>query len=241
MVTMNPRLADIQKKMLDAPDHYRDISGAFHIRFANVQQDDQVDFEASPVDHSSRVTTMNALGQSRTDVATTAKQMSLWPQERTYQMQSVAPAEASAPAGPRHYHNAQCQPVFTHREDPAHAFAASDVSSPENYAFWLSTSASSITGHTQLLGRNVTVIQGQQDAYLAEKLGAATFTMWVDDATGILLKLRGNNSQGRTVYSIDVSRLSINRGLKHDIASVLTPPAGWNELASPQRVGLQMQ
>ncbi|WP_044640676.1 hypothetical protein [Risungbinella massiliensis] len=59
---------------------------------------------------------------------------------------------------------------------------------PQNYAFWLTNSDNRVVGHEKMFHRNVTVLEGKHDKYMGKKLGATTYQMWVDTATGVLLK-----------------------------------------------------
>ena len=53
-------------------------------------------------------------------------------------------------------------------------------------------------------------IQGYTDTYYAEKLGFQTFTLLVDKFTGILLDLKGYNSQNELVQYLETKEISID-------------------------------
>jgi hypothetical protein len=234
----DPRIAAIQQKMLNASSSYRDIAGRFRTFFSNIGQDDMVDFQVSEAQGRSMVHSTDGKGgvtESAFDGATFVVRHPLEKSYRSFVLSAPADAYVQQPSSfateasartPRFYRNGRCEAVFVHREDPAHAASASEVTDPQNYAFWLYDSPSRIAGHEILLGRAVTVIEGRQDDYLRRKLGATTFTMWVDDATGVLLKLVGKNETGQFAYFIEASSIAVDKNLQLP-ARVTDVPAGW--------------
>ncbi|MGH8603061.1 MAG: hypothetical protein ACREXR_09915, partial [Gammaproteobacteria bacterium] len=224
----DPRIAATQQKMLNAVDHYQDARGSFHITFTNNHQSEDVDFEVSPQDKSSFVRITNADGDVVEHATNGQSTIRLYPGRSAFEKKQLA--EASQPEGPRYYHNQKCEPVYVHRQDPAWAVGANEVTLPENYAFWLTTSDSNIVGQDKVLDRDATVIFGRHNAYLRNKLGASTFEMWVDDETGVLLKLVGTDEAGKVVYSIDVQDIRFNSGI--ELNPAIEAPAGWKNLKS---------
>jgi len=196
------RIEAIQQKMLNAIDHYRDVKGSYQISFRNNGQHDDVEFEISeavPGSYVKRSSRSGELSEYRSD-GQVGTRMKLRP-------------SGLAIGGPRHYYNELCEPVFVHRDDPAGAHAASDVALPQNYAFWLSDSEARIAGSEPVAGRRAIVIEGHHEPYLAAKLGASSFRMWVDEATGTLLKLEGSGTNGALVYAIHVKAIEFDRGV----------------------------
>ncbi|GAB3352153.1 hypothetical protein [Lysobacter tyrosinilyticus] len=220
------KLAAIQHKMLNAVDNFQDASGSFHISFANNGQSDDVDFEMSTKNASSFVRIGRGNGEVVEHAANGRSTIKLHPQHLTYELGRVA--RPAAVEGPRAYRNEKGEAVFVYRQDPTWAIGANEITLPQSYAFWLIGSDSKIVGQENLLGRPTTVIQGHHDAYLADKLGASTFKMWVDDATGVLLKLVGTDKLNRTVYFIDVKAIEFNTG--RDLRPQIKAPTGWKNL-----------
>lgn len=227
---VDPRIAAIQEKMLNAADHYQDVKGSFRVSFGSAGQDEDVDFEVSPRSASSAVRITRASGEVAEHRTNGQSMIALYPGRSAYEEGLFA--EAERPQGPRHYLNDQCQPVYVYRQDSARDGAAGEVTSPENYAFWLSTSKSRIVGHEKLLERDATVISGRHDAYLGKKLRASAFRMWVDDETGVLLKLQGTDKAGKVAYAIDVRDIQFDTGM--DLNPAIAAPADWKSL-NPDR------
>lgn len=61
-----------------------------------------------------------------------------------------------------------------------------------------------------VLERESYVIHGENDEYMSQKLGTATFTIWADMETGIILKYEGYNESGEVVDYIYVDEIQIN-------------------------------
>lgn len=224
----DPAIAAIQQKMLDAVDYYRDIRGSFRISFSNNSQGDNVAFEISEQNRSSLVKITDTTGNPTTHVSNGQSAMTYFPSESKFQTSSLAETEAPA-TGPRFYRNAKCEPVYLHRDDPAGATGANEVTLPQNYAFWLTTATSKSAGHDYVVGRQATVIEGHPDAYLTRKLGASTFKMWVDDKTGVLLKLIGTDDKSKQVYSIEMLNVQFDTGTVK-VPAISTPPADWTAI-----------
>lgn len=222
----DPRITAIQQKMLNAVDHYQDTQGSFHIAFSNNRQSEDVDFQVSPQNKSSFVRITNGDGDVVEHVTNGQATITLYPGRSAFEEKQLA--EAGQPEDTRQYYNQQCEPVYVTRQDPTWAVGANEVTLPENYAFWLTTSDSEIVGQEKVLDRDATVIFGRHDAYLRNKLGASTFQMWVDDETGVLLKLVGTDEAGKVAYSIDVQDIQFNSGIKLNPA--IEAPAGWENL-----------
>ena len=68
----------------------------------------------------------------------------------------------------------------------------------------------SLQGEREFAGRTCLEIQGYTDTYYAEKLGFQTFILLVDKFTGILLDLKGYNSQNELVQYLETKEISID-------------------------------
>ncbi len=224
-----PDVAFLQARMLDASDRFGDASGNYRVWFSNNGQDDTVDFEVSPRDHSSYVRIAPRVGDVEEHMASRGTALALDPATRVYERRTysdVAPL-SSAAATPRTFVNQRCEPVYVMRDDPTGAVGASDALLPQQFAFWLD-GGSRIVGSDLLLGRSATVVEGRHDAEMATKLGATTYRMWVDSQTGVLLKLRGDDADGRQVYGLDMRQIAFDSGrpLNPDMQVV----RGWKQI-----------
>ena len=238
---VDPRIVATQQRMLDAPQHYQDIAGRFQVFFRNNGQNETVDFQISEAQRRSSVRVTDEHGEATESAFDGSRLVMRYPgtaSYRSFQLFEQTDVQARTQSslvsnvsvlGPRFYRNARCESVFVHHEDPAHSASATELTDPQNYASWLYDSHSHIAGHESLLGRPVTVIEGQQDDYLHRKLGAATFKMWVDDATGVLLKLVGKDDDGKLAYSVEASSIDIDKGM-YLPATVAAIPAGWKSI-----------
>lgn len=227
---LDPKVAVIQNKMLNAVDYYKNIRGSFDVKFTNNQQEQSVDFvvseENSPGSYT-KITGKNGMvieqksdGNSLLGLDYSAK---------SFEKSKVAKVEKVK--GPRYFKDETGKPVYVHRHDPAQAHAAHEVTLPQNYAFWLSNSDSKVIGYEKLLNRNVSVIEGKHDTYLSKKLGANTFKMWVDTATGTLLKLEGKDTNGKVAYFIKVNDIKFDQGVDKS-KFAMKEVAGWKDLSS---------
>jgi hypothetical protein len=233
---LDPEVAAIRAKMLTAVDRYRDASGTFDAVFSNSGQDETVTFESSQARRASVVEVADhAAGRVSRYVSDGLTAKTLDPASHTYvaeDLPSVSDMQVgTASPAARSYVDENGTPVYLHRMDPADAMGADDVLNPENYAFWLDGSDAHVVDHQKLAGRKVNVIAGHHDAYLRDKLGASVFRMWVDDATGVLLKLTGTDASGKLVYAIDVRDIHFNTGAT-DLAAKLAVPAGFTRIAA---------
>ena len=223
----DPAIASLQDKMLNAVDHYRNVQGTYRVMFANNGESDRVDFQVSEPDRRSMVKITDRTGHVTERITDGTNTMTYLGASSQFG-KSPMPANASV-QGPRVYRDTKCEPVYVHRQDPAAAGDMNDITLPENYAFWLSTATSRIIGHDDILGRHATEIQGQPDPYLMRKLGATSFTMWVDDQTGVLLKLVGTDDTSTQVYSIDVADIQFDASAIQ-IPPISPPLAGWTAI-----------
>lgn len=214
---MDASVNTIQQRMLNAIDHYRDVKGSYRIVFQNNDQDDTVAFEISESTPGSYVKTTSRSGAVREHRSDGSQLEISYPATGALLVARVS--RATPPIGPRQYFNSHCEAVFVHRQDPASAPSASDVALPQNYAFWLSDSGARVVASDVILGRQTTVIEGRHTDYLATKLGATAFKMWVDDETGTLLKLTGTDERGAVVYFVEVDAIQFNAGV--DLPSML--------------------
>lgn len=227
----DPALAELQNTMLDAARRYRDAAGSFAIAFKNNGQRERIDFEVSPARRSSYVRIAAANGRVSEHYADAQSQTTLWPGQSAYRSsrRAVAP-DAQTTAVAHAYRNSACQAVYAQQPDASGAIGAADVLAPANYAFWLSDTDSRILGRPQLLGRETVLVEGRHDEAMARKLGAQRYRMWVDAATGILLKLEGRNARGGRAYLIEVDRLRLDRGLSPRARPAV--PKAWTDLAA---------
>ncbi len=224
----NSAIASIQKKMLNAVDHYQNIQGSFHIHFQNNGQNETVEFQ---VDEGkipgSHVKVTKANGTVFETKSNGKEQLVMNHQKEQFSKSKVAPQKEFN--GPRHFTNEKGQSVFVQRQDPASAYVAKEVTFPQNYAFWLRNKENKVVGHDKMFNRDITVIEGKHNEYLSKKLGATTYKMWVDTETGVLLKLIGTDQNGDEAYHIKVQDIQFNQGIN---AQQFAPevPKSWEKM-----------
>ncbi|ALC89239.1 hypothetical protein AM500_05160 [Bacillus sp. FJAT-18017] len=73
----------------------------------------------------------------------------------------------------------------------------------ENQDLW------KISGTELLLGREVVVIEGAFDEYYQDKLGS-TYTLWMDQNTGILLKYETYGEKGQVITSLKTTEFKVS-------------------------------
>lgn len=222
-VAEDPALIALQRRMLDAVDHFRDVTGSFEVMFSNISRHDLVEFELSEQTPGSYVRVTDRLGQV---IEHAFDGRSLVQLDRGRAQARTRRFVASTVSGARQYFTAACEPVFVSRPDPAAAFAATEVTLPQNYAFWLSSPDARIVGSAALLDRSATVVEGRHDNYLRDKLGASSFRMWIDDKTGALLRLVGSDEHGGVAYYVAVKDIAFDRGVDRSHFAIAVP-AGW--------------
>ncbi|MBY0085355.1 MULTISPECIES: hypothetical protein [Brevibacillus] len=105
--------------------------------------------------------------------------------------------------------------VYIYRQDPAKALIAKTVTFPQEYGFWLDDKAKNykITGEEMFLERNAVVISGELSEDLSKKLNSTSFEMWVDEKTGVLLKLITTDKGGDIKNSIEVLNINFETNL----------------------------
>lgn len=101
--------------------------------------------------------------------------------------------------------------TYYYRANPTNAAFASVSLFPQELAFGFLRDKSlwNITDQIIYENRNCAVITGSAAPSYGEKLGVATFMMYVDTETGILLKYEGYNDSGSIVDYIDTSDFSL--------------------------------
>ncbi|WP_363796733.1 hypothetical protein ABU614_15740 [Lysobacter firmicutimachus] len=227
----DPALAELQNKMFDAARSYRDAAGSYAIVFNNNGQRERIEFEVSPARRSGFVRIAGADGRLTEHYADAESQTTVLPLHSAYRSsrRAAAPDAEQAPAA-HAYRNTACQAVYASQPDASGAPGTADVLAPANYAFWLSDEDSRILGRPSLLGREAVLVEGRHDEAMARKLGAQRYRMWVDAATGILLKLEGRNARGGRAYLIEVERLRLDSGVSPRARPTLAK--GWIDLGA---------
>ncbi|MBO8171252.1 MAG: hypothetical protein H0Z33_05075 [Bacillaceae bacterium] len=228
----------IQEKMLNAIDNYENIKGKFHIVHKELELDNMVEFEISEGDKpGSYVVVKGTDGRILTEYRSDGKSFLFMDHlERKYQWEPVS-NPGPIPEGPRYFVDEKGQHIWITRPDPARAYSAHDVTFPQDYAFWLTDPSNyKITGHEKYLGRDVAVIEGQNQPYMAKKHDAPYFKMWVDTETGVLLKLIATDKNNQVSNSIEVLSLAIDQGVDRTKFSTKAPE-DWREMTGPISTG----
>jgi hypothetical protein len=201
----NPTIASLQQKMLNAVDNYKQIRGNYTSYFSNIASKETVQFIVDQAKKTSKVSICDQSGNTIEQITTATTIAKRNAKNKPWQKQTIA--KVSPTPSIRHYINLKGQAVFTLRPTTSYA---SDVTFPQNYAFWLRHASNHIITDATLLGRPVTIVSGKHDAYFANKLKATEYKMWIDNETGVLLRLEGRNAQGKLSYFIHVNEIHIN-------------------------------
>ncbi|WP_433747960.1 sigma-E factor regulatory protein RseB domain-containing protein [Falsibacillus pallidus] len=85
----------------------------------------------------------------------------------------------------------------------------------EDHSLWKASRRENI------LGRTAIVIDGTFDDSFQRKLSAKTFTLWMDQNSGILLKMELYNANGRSIEGIETKDIKINEAF--DVESPKIP------------------
>jgi hypothetical protein len=98
--------------------------------------------------------------------------------------------------------------------------------------------AAHIVGSASLIGRAAAVVEGRHTGDLQDKLGATTFKMWVDDQTGVLLRLVGSDAEGNVAYHVTVQDIQFDRGVDRSHFR-LAAPRNFADTSAPAAVSLR--
>lgn len=217
-----PYYDTIQDRMMNAVDNFKTIKGSYEIVINHLKVDENLYFE---VVEGNNVGSYVKVTNNRTKKVTEHKfdgtnLISIVNQKAVDKM-SVKSIETGKPLGPRKTKTAKGEPVYINRVDPAFSGPAQDVILPQAYAFWLNddTNNYQIIGEEDLLQRKVTVIEGVHDKEMAIKHNSTTFKLWVDNETGVLLKLIETNNEGEITNRIEATAIQFNGEIDLDSSS----------------------
>lgn len=103
-------------------------------------------------------------------------------------------------------------PYYVNRSDPTNAAFSGDSLFPQGFTFGFLTDFNlwDIDGMTEYLGRDCVEISGTANASYSAKMNVKTFSMVVDRATGILMKLEGLDKEGEPSCHIQVNSLVLD-------------------------------
>lgn len=102
--------------------------------------------------------------------------------------------------------------TYYYRADPTNSYVASSLCLfPQELTFGYLSNKNlwDITGQVTYEGRNCVIIEGTADPSYGDRFDVATFTMYVDSETGILLKYDGYNDEGIRTDYIEVTDFSL--------------------------------
>lgn len=104
------------------------------------------------------------------------------------------------------------EPHYRYRGNPTNADMAGECLFPQVAAFGylMDKDLWSVDKNIEYCGRKCYSISGKVNDAYSTKIGADTFMMYVDESTGILLKMEGYNSSGDVVTSMVVSQINID-------------------------------
>ncbi|WP_029097709.1 sigma-E factor regulatory protein RseB domain-containing protein [Brevibacillus thermoruber] len=227
--------AEIRDKMLNAIDYYTTIQGAYRIIQKPIGVDEVVEFDVSIGDTPGSYVKVksNVTGKQSEHISNGETMIHLYEQEKAFVKQQKikkVTKESKIQKGPRYYKDEEGIPVYKYRKDPSYAERAHDVIFPQAYGFWLYRYPHEIVGTEQYLDRTAVVLEGTLSGTLAEKHRANTFKLWVDQETGVLLKLVETDDEGTVMNQMEVLRLSIDKGADTSKFQIIEPK-GWKDIS----------
>ncbi|WP_289139819.1 hypothetical protein [uncultured Brevibacillus sp.] len=210
----------LQEKMLNAIDNYQYISGSYRTILTPIGVDETVEFEVQQgTNPRSNVVVQSNTSDILRETAFDGEYY--WSVQHDKKMYRKAKASKQVELAnfdkkaERTFKNEKGEKVFVKRPDPAFSSLAKDVIFPQDYAFWLTPSNHKILGEEKILDRTAVVIEGKHtDLILAEKHQSTYFKMWIDQETGVLLKLEETNGKDEVTNSIEVLSIEFNKKAK---------------------------
>lgn len=140
----------------------------------------------------------------------------------------------------RYYIDENGDPNYCYRGNPTNASMAGECLLPQvsAFAYLMDEDLWEVKETLQYCGRNCYSVEGiVNDSYSAQ-IGAETFMMYVDQETGILLKLEACDANGDIVSSMVVSEISIDAPMTRSAFEYdMSKYEGYTEL--PSRIGPQ--
>ena len=204
---------EIKNKMLNSIDNYETVSGTYHTYLKPLGVDTLSNFEINegrnPGNYIEEID--NKTGSSLVRQSDGEQFVEVNHKAKEYMVATVVnQSEEFDTSKPRAFKKTNGQMEYVYRPDPAVAY--NDVTFPQVYAFWLEDNITSITQDTYL-NRDVNVIKGKLSEDLSKKRESENFEMWVDNKTGVLLKLIDRNSEGEVVNKIEVTSIEFDLNL----------------------------
>lgn len=219
-------LSPLQEKMLNAIDNYTSLEGTYHVMQKPINVDETVSFsiKEGPSAGSYAKHVDNRDGSIVEQTSDSNYVMSNNHKLNEFRKAKIDKSTFAKITTPRSFKNNKGEPVYVYRQDPAWATSVNEVAFPQTYAFWLNDPTTySIVDHEQYLGRDATVIQGKMDPYIGQKHDATDYKIWVDSATGVLLKLVETNASGEVTNLIEVNSLKVDQPVDSSKFSVNAP------------------
>ncbi|WP_341301530.1 hypothetical protein MHB44_02935 [Lysinibacillus sp. FSL H8-0500] len=206
----NVSVEEIKHKMLNSIDNYETVSGTYHTYLKPLGIDTLSNFEIdesrNPGSYIEEID--NKTGYSIVRQSDGKQFAEINHKAKEYMVATVVnQSKEFDTSKPRAFKNTNDQMEYIYRPDPAVAY--NDVTFPQVYAFWLEDNITSITPDTHL-NRDVNVIKGKLSKDLSEKRKSKSFEMWVDNKTGVLLKLIDRNSEGEVINKIEVTSIEFD-------------------------------
>lgn len=112
----------------------------------------------------------------------------------------------------RYYLDDNGEPHYRYRGNPTNADMAGECLVPQvsAFAYLMDKNLWDVVDSIKYCNRNCFYIEGTVRESYSSQIGADTFMMYVDEKTGILLKLEAYNENGNVVSSMIVSEITID-------------------------------
>lgn len=203
---------NIKEKMLNSIDYFTNASGIYSVVIDHIQVNETIEFEVeqSPV-KKSKVTTINHNTEEVSHHKFEEEKIQIFDENYLVDEVNTDQISIGKPIGERHLTTSSGENIYVYRNDPAFSGPAQDYLLPQAYAFWLNddTNNYEIIGTEKYLEREVTIIKGIHEPDMAEKHNAINFELWVDNNSGILLKLIEKNENGEVTNLIQAEEIFI--------------------------------
>lgn len=251
-----PSKEELQNKMINSIDYFQTASVSFDMYSKKDQERTHVEGEVDLKNHRSNVQMTTKKNGKVNDELTTEEDPSAYletyPTEKAYRLdrneekltdEDYAEAQRDfkedCPTVSSRYSTYQGQLQVDYRPAPANLAAASEVLFAQETAlgFLKDYSQWRIDGREKLLDRDVIRVSGSLSKDYQDKLGATTFTLWIDEKTGAMLKYEGYDNQQEVVdythtEAIQFDQTKTKKMLK---SQTITPPKGYHALDLPTK------
>lgn len=135
----------------------------------------------------------------------------------------------------RYYVDENGDPHYRYRGNPTNADMAGECLLPQvsAFAYLMDKGLWEVVDTTEYCGRQSYFVEGTVNGSYSAQIGADTFMMYVDQETGILLKLEAYDASGNIVSSMAVSEITVDApSARSSFAYDMSKYEGYTELSN---------